>query len=143
MKLARVFFDTSSVIAMENRRDPHHAAAKILGKKLEKQGSLFLLHTGIVLEIGDGFARTVRREQGNQILNVIQSRLEYHVRQIDSEIITDAIALYRSRPDKEWGLTDCVSFALMEREGIKEALTADPHFRQAGFVPLLLEGETT
>jgi hypothetical protein len=50
-----------------------------------------------------------------------------------------AVAPFRSRPDKEWGLTDCVSFALMRREGITQALSADVHFRQTGFEPMLLE----
>jgi predicted nucleic acid-binding protein len=45
--------------------------------------------------------------------------------------------LYRGRPDKAWSLTDCISFVVMERDGIREALTGDHHFEQAGFVALL------
>ena len=41
--------------------------------------------------------------------------------------------LYGSRPDKEWSLTDCISFEVMKREGITHALTGDKHFIQAGF----------
>ena len=47
--------------------------------------------------------------------------------------------LYRARPDKEWGLTDCVSFTVMTDRGLTEALTTDDHFRQAGFRALLLD----
>ena len=52
--------------------------------------------------------------------------------------IDEAFANYLARSDKEWGLTDCVSFALMNEAGMTEALTADVHFRQAGFTALLL-----
>ena len=45
---------------------------------------------------------------------------------------------YRSRRDKEWSLTDCISFVVMEDEGLREALTGDRHFEQAGFVALLV-----
>ncbi len=45
--------------------------------------------------------------------------------------------LYRGRPDKEWSLTDCISFVVMRDEHLTEALTADRHFEQAGFKPLL------
>ena len=57
-----------------------------------------------------------------------------------SEVLFDkGFELYRQRPDKEWGLTDCVSFVLMQERGITDALTADTHFRQAGFRALLSE----
>jgi predicted nucleic acid-binding protein len=48
-----------------------------------------------------------------------------------------AIELYSQRPDKEWSLTDCVSFITMQEHGLAEALTGDHHFEQAGFVALL------
>ena len=49
----------------------------------------------------------------------------------------EAAALYSSRPDKGWSLTDCASFILMERLNIPEALAHDRDFEQAGFVALL------
>lgn len=55
----------------------------------------------------------------------------------DRDLFIDGIALYGSRPDKDWSLTDCISFVVMRREGLTDALTADHHFEQAGFVPLL------
>ena len=45
--------------------------------------------------------------------------------------------LYQRRLDKEWSLTDCISFVVMQREGITDALTGDKHFEQAGFTALL------
>jgi predicted nucleic acid-binding protein len=47
------------------------------------------------------------------------------------------IQLYDSRPDKQWSLTDCISFVVMQDRGIVEALTGDHHFEQAGFTALL------
>ncbi|MFO0850353.1 MAG: hypothetical protein U0871_17605 [Gemmataceae bacterium] len=46
----------------------------------------------------------------------------------------DAWQLWRSRLDKDWSLVDCASFAAMTRLGVVEAITADHHFDQAGFV---------
>ena len=39
--------------------------------------------------------------------------------------------------DKEWGLTDCVGFAIMQERGISDAATTDEHFQQAGFRALM------
>ena len=63
-----VFLDTSFVIALLNKDDPHHARAKALDLELVNDGALIILHWGIVLEIADGFARLGRRGQGLQLL---------------------------------------------------------------------------
>jgi predicted nucleic acid-binding protein len=45
--------------------------------------------------------------------------------------------LYKQRLDKEWSLTDCISFVVMRHESITQAFTSDRHFEQAGFMKLL------
>lgn len=40
---------------------------------------------------------------------------------------------------KESGMTDCLSFVIMQDRGIIEALTTDEHFQQAGFRALWRE----
>jgi uncharacterized protein len=45
--------------------------------------------------------------------------------------------LFNHRPDKDWSLTDCVSFVVMDDMGLREALSPDHHFEQAGFAILL------
>jgi predicted nucleic acid-binding protein len=47
------------------------------------------------------------------------------------------LRLFFDRPDKEWSLTDCISFTVMRDHKIVRALTADRHFAQAGFAVLL------
>ena len=51
----------------------------------------------------------------------------------DPKVQQAGFELYESRLDKDWSLTDCVSFAVMTQRGLTEALTADHHFEQAGF----------
>jgi len=48
-----------------------------------------------------------------------------------------ALSRYEERIDKDWSLTDCASFLIMEAEGMGAALTHDQHFAQAGFQALL------
>jgi len=45
--------------------------------------------------------------------------------------------LYDERPDKAWSLTDCISFIVMQDYSLRDALTGDHHFEQAGFNVLM------
>ena len=46
-------------------------------------------------------------------------------------LIGRAWAHFASRPDKDWGITDCLSFAVMRERDLMIALTGDRHFEQA------------
>ena len=62
---------------------------------------------------------------------------DFIVLEADQHLFERGLQLYENRPDKEWSLTDCISFVAMEEMGIAEALTGDHHFEQAGFTALL------
>jgi uncharacterized protein len=53
------------------------------------------------------------------------------------ELWEAGIRLHAERADKEWSLTDCISFIVMRERGIAQALAYDHHFEQAGFQALL------
>lgn len=57
---------------------------------------------------------------------------------ITTPLIKEGLEFFDKRKDKDWGLTDCISFVVMKRYGIKDALAADDHFVQAEFKALLL-----
>ena len=56
---------------------------------------------------------------------------------VDQQLHRDGIDLLLARPDKKYSLCDAVSFVLMRRAGLAEALTTDKHFEQEGFTRLL------
>ena len=70
-------------------------------------------------------------------LNYLKANPQGRVAPADPVLFEEGIKLFEARPDKEWSLTDCISFVVMQREGITEALTGAHHFEQAGFVALL------
>jgi predicted nucleic acid-binding protein len=59
------------------------------------------------------------------------------VRPQSHQTFLDGLSLYKSRPDKGYSLTDCISMQAMHQEGITEVLTHDAHFAQEGFALLL------
>jgi len=52
------------------------------------------------------------------------------------EIFQKGLQLYKSRLDKGYSLTDCISMNAMRDFGITEILTNDGHFNQEGFTKL-------
>jgi predicted nucleic acid-binding protein len=52
---------------------------------------------------------------------------------VDEPHFLDAWHYLVRRRDKTFSLTDCISFVLMQKLGIRTALTFDHHFVQAGF----------
>jgi predicted nucleic acid-binding protein len=135
--MTRIFADACYWIALLNRKDQLHLAAVDAQTKLA--------HAHIV----------TTDEVLGEVLNFLSGRgpdLRAIAVQMVEELCTDTrvqvyeqsratfdvgVALYKSRSDKEYSLVDCVSFALMTREGIDEALTNDHHFEQESFVALL------
>ena len=92
----------------------------------------------MVLEIGNALAKQRYRAAAVRLLEALENDPVVEIIPLPEGLYARAMQLYRERPDKEWGLTDCVSFVVMQERSITEALTADDHFRQAGFRPLLL-----
>ena len=133
----RVFVDTSYVVALQLPRDQHHAAARAAAVEvLRSRPQQFTTHA-VLLEIGDSLARPATRSSALRILRSLESDPATEVVPLTGERYAAGRALYDSRPDQFWGLTDCVSFAVMRELGLTAALTADRHFEQAGFRALL------
>jgi len=70
---------------------------------------------------------------------MLQSSPDVRIVSSSDDWFERGVELYRQRPDKEWSLTDCISFAVMREMKISEALTGDHHFEQAGVKALLKE----
>ena len=91
-----------------------------------------------MIEIGNALSRLRYRQAGVRLLQSIEDDPQIEIVAITDELYQEALKIYTTHSDKEWGLTDCFSFAVMRERRILEALSADRHFEQAGFRALLL-----
>lgn len=138
-KLDSTFLDTSYVYALVNSRDQWHAEALRWQERLERERRRIVTTELVLVEIADGLASIRFRAQAVQTIAALQSSPYVEIIAMSSQLLANALSLYRQRSDKEWGMTDCVSFVVMRERGLLEALTADDHFQQAGFRQLLRE----
>ena len=133
--MTTLFADSFYFLAVLNRRDEYHARAL----KIASQRDFRAVTTrAVLLEVADALADTQSRRAAADALMRADARSSIEVVPLDEDLFARGLALYRDRPDKKWSLTDCISF-VMEDRGIREALTGDHHFAQAGFVPLLAQ----
>jgi predicted nucleic acid-binding protein len=137
--MTEVFLDTSYAIALSIANDEQHERAVNLAEQLETQGTSLITTRAVVLEIGNALAGLRYRKAAVQLLDALENDLKIEIIPVTEELCARAFQLYRNRPDKEWGLIDCISFTIMEDRKLTDALTADDHFRQAGFRALLKE----
>lgn len=93
--------------------------------------------TAVLTELADGFARSGDRNAIVRFISDLRGDLDIDIVTADEALFEAGMQLYASRPDKDWSLTDCMSFVVMQQQGILEALTGDRHFEQAGFIALL------
>ena len=79
------------------------------------------------------------RSAAIKLLTALEEDPNVEIIPLSEELYKRGLRLYRERLDKEWSLTDCISFVVMQERGLTEALTTDKHFQQAGFNVLLDE----
>jgi len=132
-----VFLDTSYAIALSSPSDRHHSRALEIAIELEAANATLVTTRGILLEIGNALSRKKYREAAIELLDSLEADASVEIEPMTDVLYDDGFELYRSRPDKEWGLIDCCSFTVMTQRNLLKALTADLHFEQAGFQALL------
>lgn len=137
-----LFLDSSYAIALAADSDQLHRRAVELAMEIDQSSRRMVTTHAVLLEIGNALSKLRYRAAGVDLLTSMASDPAIEVVALTSDLYASALGLYRSRPDKEWGLTDCVSFIVMLSRGLSEALTADGHFEQAGFRALLRQASS-
>jgi hypothetical protein len=87
--------------------------------------------------LGNACARAEDHADFLTLLSGIRASPRTRIVPLDSRLLQRGLDLFAERPDKNWSLTDCISFVVMQDEGLTEAFTGDGHFEQAGFKVLL------
>jgi predicted nucleic acid-binding protein len=134
---SKVFLDTSGWIALLNASDALHSAADSLWKQVGRQRGKIITTDWIVAEAGNGMARAPSRSGFTDSVRRLLASPSAELIFVDDDLLSRALQLYSEREDKNWGLVDCASFLLMEREAMRDVFGTDRHFEQAGFHCLL------
>ena len=129
-----VFADTSFFLASLNPGDQLHERAISVSREV----TALRLTTGFVLlEVGNAMSRAALRSRFVEFYTWLGQHPGVRIVPVSEELFHRGYELYATREDKDWSLTDCISFIVMRDEELQAALTHDQHFEQAGYKALL------
>lgn len=129
-----VFADAFFYVALINRHDAYHGPAASYASNYRGR---VVTTQWVLAEVADGLATSITRRQVRRMFDQLAGDSDTRIINASPELFAQGLELYDQRPDKDWSLTDCISFVVMRQQAISKALTGDRHFTQAGFVALL------
>jgi predicted nucleic acid-binding protein len=110
----RVFIDSGGFLAVMDRDDPHHPAARDISARLES------IRARTSHSLAAQFLRSLKTS-GIVILRVTPA------------IEAEAERIFLRHADKDFSFTDCTSFALIEAKRLDAVPSFDRHFSQYRF----------
>jgi predicted nucleic acid-binding protein len=132
--MTSVFADTFYFLALLNPRDKAHAKAVSFAASFQ---DMMVSTAWVITELADALCLPANRGLFIATYRDLVQNPQFRLVPPEAKLFQDGLDLFEKRADKSWSLSDCISFVVMSREGITEALTGDKHFEQAGFVALL------
>ena len=136
--MAAYFADTSFWIALSSKRDQYHSQAIAWHAAVVRSGNKIVTTEAVLWEWLNALAHASTQGVAAEGYRRVHADRRVAVVPFDAELNDAAVDLYRSRADKDWSLTDCLSFVVMESRHLVEALTTDHHVEQAGLKALML-----
>ena len=125
-----VFADTSYYLALVSPHDKDHVAAC---EWTSGFSGTTVTTAWVIAELANAMSQTGNRPFFLSLWRDLQSDARVTVVPPTGEMFARGLDLYARRPDKDWSLTDCISFLVMQDHALTDAATLDHHFIQAGF----------
>jgi uncharacterized protein len=127
----KLLADTSALLALYVRNDVNHARA--LEFVRQNPNVRYVLTELILAEVATRLRALAGAERGASVaLSLLESR-RYEVLFADNGLLRGAIPRMARLSDKRLSLTDCVSFEVMDRLGLRDAFSFDRDFRDCGY----------
>ncbi len=130
--MRKVFVDTGAFVALRNRAEHEHQAARAALSVLVSERVPLVTSNYVFAETYTALLIRVGREEAIEWGRRFRSGEAIELIRVDEPVEEDAWSILEVHTDKHWSYVDATSFALIEREGITEAFAFDHHFAQRG-----------
>ncbi|MDZ7375063.1 MAG: PIN domain-containing protein [candidate division KSB1 bacterium] len=133
------FVDSAGWIALLNADDELHQKTDAIYKEQLLAGTMFITSTAVLNEVANSLCKPMYRDAVIEFYKRLQNSLRIKTVFVDKSLWSQGWKLFEDRPDKSWSLTDCISMEIMSKYKLRDVLTNDIHFSQAGYNALLRE----
>jgi uncharacterized protein len=128
-----VFVDTGYLLALELTNDQHHQAATRHWQGVVTALPRLVTTSYVFDEVVTFFNSRGQHTKAIQVGNNLLLSPSVQLIHVDTALFYEGWAYFQRHQDKDYSLTDCISFLVMQKLGIGTAFAFDQHFVQAGF----------
>jgi predicted nucleic acid-binding protein len=133
MPTHKVFLDTSYLLALELANDQNHQAAQAHWRQIITNANVFVTTSYIFDEVVTYFNSRNHHAKAVQVGNYLLLSPSVQLVHVDETLFYLGWTYFQQHKDKQYSLTDSISFIIMQQYDIQVAYTFDQHFTQAGF----------
>ena len=135
---AETFVDTSGFYALLVQGDAAHARAKAVLERAARSCGRFVTTDYVLDETATLLKARGFGHLAAAFFETVFASAACRVEWMDPDAFAQTRQFFLKHHDQAWSFTDCFSFRVMHLLGLRDALTTDAHFREAGFHPLLV-----
>lgn len=125
-----IFLDTSAIYALADTADPNHSQVKSFFHHALEDRQQFLVHNYILVESASLLQHRLGLET---VLRFLRESSAFRTHWVTPQDHHQGVELLEGRGRRDFSLVDCVSFVVMRRLGVEEALACDADFAREGF----------
>ncbi|HUT35381.1 MAG TPA: PIN domain-containing protein [Planctomycetota bacterium] len=121
------FADSFYYLALLNRLDASHERAVALSESLDRPT---VTTAWVLTEVADALSAPHQRRGVVRLVDTLRADPGCTILGASDDLFERGFTLYRGRADKDWSLTDCISFVVMRERGVvklRQKLEDDPH----------------
>ena len=134
----KCFIDTSGFYSLLVQNDPYHDSAQDWLNKVCNLKERIWTSDYVLDETATLLKFRKMAYLCNPFFSLVEASRALSVLYVDSNLFAKSKDYFIKHQDQKYSFTDCTSFVVMQENRIKDALTHDHHFRQAGFSIVLI-----
>jgi uncharacterized protein len=133
-----IFVDTSGFFSLLSSRDVSHKEAVEILNKAKQTNQLFITTDYVIDETATLLKARGIGHLAGIFFDTVNASHVCRIEWMDHERFERTQIYFEKHIDHAWSFTDCFSFLIMKELKLRNALTKDRHFKEAGYTPLLI-----